>query len=120
MKFFSRSRKEPAPKVSIQPEVPSDSADEPPQQTILRTLVIVYDPTVEKSSGKKLSEYMRWNRVEDLAKGFMSDILQVSGGLVRYQIVQRIDVDAFPAKVDGHVYKAQEYLDVLRGASRPY
>jgi hypothetical protein len=120
MKFFSRSHKEPAPKVSIQPEVPSDSADEPPQQTILRTLVIVYNPTLEKSSGKKLSEYMRWNRVEDLAKGFMSDILQVSGGLVRYQIVQRIDVDAFPAKVDGRVYKAQEYLDVLRGASRPY
>ena len=40
--------------------------------------------------------------------------------LVRYQIVQRIDVDAFPAKVDGYVYDAQTYLDVVRGIRQPY
>lgn len=63
---------------------------------------------------------MHWNKVEDLAKGFMTDILQASQGLARYQIVQRIDVDAFPAKVDGYVYNAQTYLDVVRGVSPPY
>ena len=63
---------------------------------------------------------MGWNKVEDLAVGFMSDILQASNGLVRYQIVQRIDVDAFPVKVDDYVYGAHEYLDVLRGAAQPY
>lgn len=63
---------------------------------------------------------MRWNRVEDLAKGFMTDILQTSGGLARYQIIQRIDVDGFPAKVDGYVYDAQTYLNVMRGVNRPY
>lgn len=98
----------------------SDSSNEPPQQTILKTLVIVYDPVVDKDSGKKLSEFMHWNKVEDLAKGFMSDILQVSGGLVRYQIIQRIDVDAFPAKVNGYIYDAATYLDVLRGVTSPY
>jgi hypothetical protein len=120
MKLFSFRRRKPAPPAAIQPEPVPDSEDEPPRQTNLRTLVIVYDPVVDKASGKKLSEYMDWNKVEDLAKGFMSDVLQASGGLVRYQIVQRIDVDAFPAKVDGHVYKAQQYLDVIRGAARPY
>jgi hypothetical protein len=114
MKLFRR-KSVPAP---IQPV--SDSSTEPPLQTILRTLVIVYDPVVDAVSGKKLSEYMRWNKVEDLAVGFMSDILQASGGLVRYQITQRIDVDAFPAKVDRHVYTPQEYLAVWRGASKPY
>jgi len=88
--------------------------------TILKTLVIVYDPVVDQTSGKKLSQYMNWNNVEDLAKGFMSDIVQASGGLARYQIIQRIDVDGFPAKVDGYYYDAQTYLDVLRGATPPY
>lgn len=86
--------------------------------TVLKTLVIVYDPIVEP--GKKLSQFMHWNNVEDLAKGFMTDVLQTSGGLARYQIIQRIDVDGFPAKVDGYLYDAQTYLNVLRGVNRPY
>lgn len=118
MSLFSLFRRKPPP--PSQGTAVSDSSDEPPQQTILKTLVIVYDPAVDKDSGKKLSEFMHWNKVEDLAMGFMSDILQVSGGLVRYQIIQRIDVDAFPAKVNGYVYDAETYLDVLRGVTPPY
>lgn len=113
--FFRRKTSSPT-----QPVIAPDSPDEPPQLTALKTLVIVYDPVVEPVSGKKLSEYMHWNRVEDLAKGYMSDVLQVSGGLVRHQIVQRIDVDAFPAKADGYVYSAEAYLNVLRGVTPPY
>ncbi len=113
--FFRRKKSRPT-----RPTFASDSPDEPPQLTVLKTLVIVYDPVVEPSTGRKLSEYMHWNRVEDLAKGYMSDVLQVSDGLVRHQIVQRIDVDAFPAKVDGYVYNAETFLNVVRGASLPY
>ena len=94
--------------------------EEPPQVTILKTLVIVYDPVVDPKSGKTLSQYMHWNRVEDLARGFMTDILETSGGLARYQIIQRIDVDAFPAKVNGYQYDAQTYLNVVRGLTPPY
>ena len=109
----------PTPKTS-QPASVSQTPDAPPRVTSLKTLVIVYDPTVDIRSGKKLSEYMHWNRVEELARGFMSDILQTSGGLARYQIVQRIDVDGFPAKVDGYHYDARTYLDVIRGVVRPH
>lgn len=87
---------------------------------MLKTLVIVYEPIMDNVSGQKLSEYLNWNRVEDLATGFMSDILQASAGLARYQIVQRIDVDGFAPKADGFHYDAQSYLDVLRGARPPY
>jgi hypothetical protein len=97
-----------------------DHSGEPLQVTIVKTLVIVYDPVVDFKTGKKLSQFMNWNRVEDLARGFMTDILQTSGGLARYQIVQRIDVDGFAAKVDGYQYDAQTYLNVVRGVSRPY
>lgn len=102
------------------PTVVTDSSDEPPQVTVLKTLVIVYDPVVEKAMGTKLSQYMHWNSVEDLAKGYMSDILQVSGGLARHQIIQRIDVDDFPVKVDGYQYNPETYLNVMRGAVSPH
>lgn len=118
MKLFSLFRR----KNSLPPKpiTASVSSDNSPQPIILRTLLIVYDPTVDKTSGKRLSEYMQWNKVDDLTQGYISDILQVSSGLVQYQITDRIDVDAFPAKVDGYVYNAQTFIDVLRGASRPY
>lgn len=110
-------RKTPQPS---KPTIVPDSPDEAPQLTVLKTLVIVYDPVVDPASGKRLSEYMRWNKVEDLAKAYMSDIIQVSGGLVRYQVVQRLDVDDFPVKVDGYKYDAQTYLNILRGVMLPY
>lgn len=116
---MSLFRRKIAPPPSL-PATAPDSPDEPPQLTSLKTLVLVYDPVVQLSTGKQLSEYMHWNKVEDLAKRFMTDILQVSGGLVRYQIAQRIDVDAFPAKEDGYVYDAGTYLNVLRGIAPPY
>ena len=116
---FFRKRKASAP-VASQPINALDNSEEPPEVTILKTLVIVYDPVVEPKSGKKLSEFMHWNRVEDLAKGFMTDILQTSGGLARYQIIQRIDVNGFPVKADGYSYDASTYLDVIRGVNRPY
>lgn len=116
--FFRKRKTSPSPSQSAAASTISNNP--PPEVTSLKTLVIVYDPVVDPRSGKKLSEFMHWNRVETLARGFMTDILQTSGGLARYQIVQRIDVDGFPAKVDGYQYNAQTYLNVIRGASRPY
>lgn len=117
--LFAKRKASPLP-LSSQPALVTDSTDEPPQVTILKTLVIVYDPVVEGSAGTKLSKYMHWNSVEDLAKGYMSDILQVSGGLARHQIVQRIDVDEFPVKMDGYQYDAETYLNVVRGTASPH
>lgn len=116
---FRRQKSTPPP-VPQPIVIPPDSPDEPPQQTILRTLVIVYEPTMDRTTGQKLSRFMHWNNLEELCGGYMSDVLLVSGGLVRYQITERIDVDAFPSKVDGYRYDAQTYTDVIRGTRRPY
>lgn len=102
------------------PAIDPDDPTLPPLTTTLKTLVIVYDPLVDAASGTKLSEFMRWNKVDDLIAGFISDILLVSGDLVRYEIVERLDVDEFPPKVDGYKYDAQTYLNVVRGVSSPY
>jgi hypothetical protein len=107
------------PTTPSQPPVPVNDPAEPAQVSVSRVLVIVYDPVMD-ATGKKLSEHQGWNRTEDLATGFMADILQTSYGMARYQVVERIDVNEFPAKVDGFRYTPATYLDVLRGVSAPY
>jgi hypothetical protein len=59
-------------------------------------------------------------RTDDLVTGFMNDLLKASGGMARYQIVQRLDVDEFPVKIDGFRYTPQSYLDTLRGVTPPH
>ncbi|GAB4465619.1 MAG: hypothetical protein Kow0070_28100 [Anaerolineales bacterium] len=117
---LSRLFKKRTPPPPPPPVADPDDPALPPLTTTLKTLVIVYDPLVDKASGKKLSEVMRWNRVEDLAQGFMSDILLASGELARYRIIERLNVDDFPPKVDGYKYDVQTYLNVARGAARPH
>jgi len=99
---------------------PADNPDEPAQIINSRVLLIVFDPTMDNNSRQKLSAQQNWYRVEDLVTGFIGDILEASGGLARYQIVERIDVDEFPAKRDGFRYTPQTYLDVLRGIMPPH
>ena len=100
-------------------KLPPDSLTEPAQITQSKVLVIVYDPVMD-AAGRTLSEQQNWYRTADLVTGFMSDILQTSNGLARYQIVQRVDLNEFPAKIDGFRYTPQTYMDVLRGASSPH
>ena len=104
----------------VQSKYPADSTTEPAQITQSKVLVIVYDPVMDKSTGVKLSQQRKWYRPTDLITGFMADLLQVSGGMARYQIVQRVDVDEFPAETDGFRYTPQTYMDVLRGATPPH
>ena len=117
---FLFGRKKPEPELPPQPQIPADDPNEPAQVTLSKVLVIVYNPVMDPASGQKLSEQLGWKRTEDLATGFMTDILQNSYGMARYQVVERIDVNEFPAKVDGFRYTPQTYMDVLRGVSSPY
>lgn len=119
LSLFGRKK----PTAPAQPQPPVDLPDdlnEPAQVTASKVLVIVYDPVMDPASGKKLSEQMGWGRTEDLATGFMADIVQYSHGMARYQVVERIDVNEFPAKVDGFRYTPQTFMDVLRNVSAPY
>jgi hypothetical protein len=99
---------------------PTDSATEPAQITRSRVLLIVYDPIMDSATGATLSQTMKWYRPTELVSGFIADLSQVSNGMARYQIVQRVDVNEFPAKKDGFRYTPQSYLSVLRGQSTPH
>jgi len=108
------------PKTPAPAPASTDNSTEPIQINSSRVLVLVFDPVMDPASGRKLSEQQKWYRVEDLVPIYMNDILQNSGNLARYQIVQRIDLDEFPPKVDGFRYTPQSYMDVLRGTSAPH
>ncbi|MBN1661220.1 MAG: hypothetical protein JXA93_22700 [Anaerolineae bacterium] len=102
----------PKPEPAPPPPVPAMAETLAP-----RVLLIVYDPTIPTEGGRKLSQVLGWNRVDDLVPGYISDLRETSGGFVDYQVVQRIDVDAWPAKVDGFRYDAQRFLQCHQSRS---
>ena len=99
---------------------PADNTTEPAQITRSKVLVIVYDPAMDDATGTRLSQYMKWHNTSDLVTGFIGDLLEVSKGLARYEIVQRIDLNEFPAKTDGFRYTPKTYLDVLNRITTPH
>src|SRR5581483_8672158 len=100
--------------VSGQSKLP-DSPNEPAQIINARVLLIIYNPILNADSGKKISEALNWSRPDDLVNGFIKDILNVSGGMVRYQIAQRVEVNEFPALADGFRYTPKTFLETLSG-----
>lgn len=105
---------------------PSTPASQPPvqpatvQPAVLsspRVLVFVFDPIMNPATGQKLSQVTNWRRPEDLAGQFIADILETSGGLARYQILKRIEINEFPVKADGFRYTPASYLAVLNRTS---
>ncbi len=100
----------PPPQPSPQPK-PDDGVLKP--QTP-RVMLVVYNPVVDAASGKKLIETLNWNDPDQLAAGYIADIAECSGGLVAYQIVDRVEVDELPIKADGFRYSAAQYVNVAR------
>lgn len=107
-RLFGGSGQTPTPP---SPVVPEDGSLKPMTP---RALVIVLNPTVDPATGKKLIETMGWNNPDDLIAGYIADIAECSGGLVKYSVTQRVDEDIIPVKQDGFQYTTAAYLNVLR------
>jgi len=100
--------------------VPPDNTTEPVRIVTARVLLVIYDPVMDPASGVKLSRLMQWQSPDDLANAYIHDILETSGGMARYQIVQRVELNEFPVKTDGYRYDPQTYLDVMKGVQPPH
>jgi hypothetical protein len=119
--LFGAKPQPPVPPLPVpRPPTPPDNTTEPAQIVTSKVLVIVYDPVVDSATGKKLSQHLGWSRAEDLITHYVTDITEASKGLARYQIVQREDVDEFPAQSDGFRYTVDSYLSVFRGTTSPH
>jgi hypothetical protein len=95
----------------------SDNRDEPASISSPRVLLLILDPSVGTTSGPRLSNEMGWGRPDDLVRRFIAEVLQASGGLVRYQIAERVQLEEFPRLVDGFQYDAAGYRAVVAGTA---
>ena len=93
-----------------QPTVPPDNTTEPARIETSRVLLVIYNPVMEAASGRTVIQTMNWNNPDDLANTFIQDILEASGGLARFQIAQRVELNEFPALSDGFRYNPQTWL----------
>jgi hypothetical protein len=96
----------------VQPVLPADNTTEPARILTSHVLLVVYDPVMD-GAGTKLSKEQHWNRPDDLANTYIQDLLEVSSGLARYEVVQRVELNEFPALTDGFRYTPQTFQAAL-------
>ncbi len=75
-----------------------------------KVYLIIFNPTVPSQGGKRLNQVLGWNDPDELTKGHIADMKEVSYGYANYEVVDRIEVDAFPVKKDGFRYKANDFV----------
>ena len=75
----------------------------------LRVLSVVHNPTVD-TRGTRLARAVGWHDPERLSQQYVRDVEAASHGLMRYEVVERHEIDGFPAKADGFSYTAETYL----------
>lgn len=95
------------------PVIPPDNTSEPARSVTSRVLLVIYNPVMDGASGRALIQTMHWNDPDELSNAFSMDILETSHGLARFQVVQRIELNEFPALTDGYRYDPKTYLAVL-------
>lgn len=94
----------------LQPSAPPP-ADAP---VTPRVVMIVHNPPVVSEGGRRLHQIFGWNDPETLARQYIADLADASGGYLRYQIVERIDADWFPSKIDGFAYTGESFVRAWR------
>lgn len=110
------------PSSSVQPgsravTLTPNNTTEPVQVLSPRVLVAVFDPICDRQTGQRVSqlpETAHWSQVDDLLAGYIGDVAECSGGLIKYQVVERLTLDEFPIKEDHFTYAAASYVQALR------
>lgn len=101
------SRRERAWRAGSSPS--SLSLDDLPANRSRRVLLIVHDP-VGEPGGDRLQKSMGWNDPGRLCQDLIEDLWEVSHERARFEVVDRILVDEFPAKEDGFRYTSKEFV----------
>jgi hypothetical protein len=83
----------------------------------LQVLQIIYNPLIEDEGGRRLTDVLRWHEPDRLAAGYSTDLTDASHGIARFEIVDRVELDEWPAKQDGFRYDDRSYLRAWRERS---
>ncbi|KPV48849.1 hypothetical protein SE17_35855, partial [Kouleothrix aurantiaca] len=79
-----------------------------------RVLQIIHNPPVASEGGRRLTQIFGWNDPDRLARQYIDDLTTSSHGFLQYQIVERVEADWFPAKIDGFRYSGESYVQGWR------
>jgi len=90
------------------PPVPPFSGEPEPMQR--RVLLLVFDPVIPSRGGRKLTKVLNWNDPDHLAQDYAADLRDASGGVADFQVVDRIEVNGWPVKIDGFRYDPDSFL----------
>lgn len=85
-----------------------------------RVLLIIYNPLIDASAGKRMVKAMGWNDPDQLVADYIADVRECSQNLVTYQVVDRVEVDEFPKLIDGFQYDAATYVQLVQGKAPPH
>jgi len=93
--------------------LPPVSPPEQPEPMHRRVLLLVFNPTIPSHGGRKLTDVLNWNDPDRLAHDYAADLRDVSGGLADFEVVDRIEVDGWPVKIDGFCYNPDSYMQCM-------
>lgn len=79
-----------------------------------RVLTILFHPIIEAEGGRRLTNILGWAHPDDLADQYAADLRLASGGFADFRVVERIEVDHWPRKIDGFQYDDRSYLRTWR------
>jgi len=79
-----------------------------------RVLAVIHNPTLPSEKGRKLNQVLSWNDPDILAKQYIQDVAECTNAYAQYKIVERVEVDGFPVKLDGFRYTPDSYLKSWR------
>jgi hypothetical protein len=68
----------------------------------------------------RLSKFMKWFDAHAITADVVRDLADASHGFARYEVVEFIDVDAFPAKRDGFRYDENSFLEMWADRSKAH
>ena len=100
-----------------EPEAPREAGArvrEVPAPVRPRVLMITHNPPVASARGRRLTEIFGWHDPERLAREFIADVREVSGGYLDYEIGERITADWYPVKRDGFRYTSESFIAAWR------
>lgn len=81
-----------------------------PKPVQRKVLMVIHNPIVRSRGGRKLNQVFGWNDPDALAAAYIQDVRWASYGYANYHIVERIEVDGYPVKIDGFQYDEQSHL----------
>ena len=93
---------------------PAPAVDGEPEPLQPRVLAITYNPRIPREADRRLAQVMGWHAVNELMDQYTAVLRECSGGFVDYQVVEQIEVDSWPLKVDGFRYDGDIFVECWR------